>query len=96
MVLFFLGTLTEVLVKQILEPRRHVCRAMPQDGDAGILGLQRHILALLERVWEGIWEGFERMLFDEEVKAYSFVEGIPTVGAGMVRIPLASICLHKN
>ena len=36
------------------------------------------------------------MLFDEEVKAYSFVEGIPTVGAGMVRIPLASICLHKH
>ena len=45
-------------------------------------------------VLERIREAFERMLTHEEVKAYSFVEEIPTAGVGMVGVPHLSIHLQ--
>lgn len=87
----FLGTPHRGSVQPGLgTPVADVCRVMLHDGNAGILGSRGHSLALLEGVWERIWERFEGMLVDGKVKAYSFVEGIPNVGAGMVRV----LCIH--
>ena len=53
---------------------------MFQDVNAGILRSLEQDSEVLER----IREAFERMLTHKEVKAYSFVEEIPTAGVGMV------------
>ena len=60
----------------------NVCRAMLQDANADIL----RSLEQDSEVWERIRDSFERMVTREEVKAYSFVEEIPTTGVGMVRV----------
>ena len=44
---------------------------------------------------ERIRAAFERMLVRDQVKAYSFVEEIPTAGVGVVRAIFASIHLQK-
>ena len=61
----------------------NICRAMLQDVNTGIIRSLEEGSEVLER----IREAFERMLTHEEVKAYSFVEEIPTAGVGMVRAP---------
>ena len=58
---------------------------MFQDVNAGILRSLEQDSEVLER----IREAFERMLTHKEVKAYSFVEEIPTAGVGMVRVLLS-------
>ena len=68
----------------------NVCRAMLQDANTSILRSLEHDSEVLDR----IGEAFERMMTREKVKAHSFVEELPTVGVGMVRVPLASILLH--
>ena len=55
---------------------------MFQDVNAGILRSLEQDSEVLER----IREAFERMLTHKEVKAYSFVEEIPTSGVGMVGV----------
>ena len=60
----------------------NVCKAMIQDANTGILRSLEQDSEVLER----IRDGFERMMTREKVKAYSFVEEIPTVGVGMVRV----------
>ena len=57
---------------------------MFQDVNAGILRSLEQDSEVLER----IREAFERTLTHEDVKAYSFVEEIPTAGVGMVRVLL--------
>ena len=59
----------------------NVCRAMLQDANTSILRSLEQDSEVLER----IRDGFERMMTREKVKAYSFVEEIPTAGVGMVR-----------
>ena len=66
-----------------------VCGAMLQDANTGILRSLEPDSEILER----IREAFERMMTRGEVKAYSFMEEIPTMGVGMVRT-LPSL-LHK-
>ena len=68
----------------------NVCRAMFQDVNAGILRSMEQDSEVLER----IREAFERVLTQEEVKAYSFVEEIPTAGVGMVGVLHLSIHLQ--
>ena len=68
----------------------NVCRAMLQDVNTSILRSLEQDSEVLER----IREAFERMLTHEEVKAYSFVEEIPTAGVGMVGVLLLSIRLQ--
>ena len=63
---------------------------MFQDVNAGILRSLEQDSEVLER----IREAFERMLTHSEVKAYSFVEEIPTAGAGMVGVLHLSIHLQ--
>ena len=65
----------------------NACRAMIRDANTGILRSLEQDSEVLER----IREAFERMMARERVKAYSFVEEIPTVGVGMVRVLPASI-----
>ena len=67
---------------------------MLQDVNVGILRSLEQGSEILER----IREDFERMMAREKVKAYSFVEEIPTVGVGMVRglIPLHKLGAHRN
>ena len=60
----------------------NVCRAMLQDANTGILRSLEQDSEVLER----IRDGFERMMTREKLKAYSFVEEIPTAGVGMVRV----------
>ena len=60
----------------------NVCRAMLQDANADILRSLEQDSEVLER----IRDSFERMVTREEVKAYSFVEEVPTKGVGMVRV----------
>ena len=60
----------------------NMCRAMLQDANADIL----RSLEQDSEVWERIRDSFERMVTREEVKAYSFVEEVPTKGVGMVRV----------
>ena len=63
----------------------NVCKAMLQDANIGILRSLEQDSEILER----IREAFEKMVTREKVKAYSFVEEIPTTGVGMVRaLPL--------
>ena len=62
---------------------------MFQDVNAGILRSLEEGSEDLER----IREAFERMLIHEGVRAYSFVEEIPTAGVGVVRALLLSIHL---
>ena len=62
----------------------NACRAMLQDANTGILRSLEQDSEVLER----IRDGFERMMTREKVKAYSFVEEIPTAGVGMVRVRL--------
>ena len=59
----------------------NVCKAMLQDANTGILRSLEQDSEVLER----IREAFERMVTRERVKAYSFVEELPTVGVGTVR-----------
>ena len=68
----------------------NVCRATLQDTNTSILRSLEQDPEVLDR----IREAFERMVTREEVKVYSFVEELPTVGVGMVRVPLASIHFH--
>ena len=63
----------------------NVCKAMFQDANVGILQSLEQDSEVLER----IRGGFERMMAREKVKAYSFVEEIPTAGVGMVRVPFS-------
>ena len=66
----------------------NVCRAMLQDANTGILRSLEQDSEVLER----IRDGFERMMTREKVKAYSFVEEIPTMGVGIVRVlPILSM-----
>ena len=65
----------------------NISRAMLQDANIGILRSLEQGSEILER----IREDFERMMTREKVKAYSFVEEIPTTGVGMVRGHRASI-----
>ena len=58
----------------------NVCRAMLRDANTRILRSLEQDSEVLER----IREAFERMMTREGVKAYSFVEELPTVGVGMV------------
>ena len=60
----------------------NVCRAVFQGANKGILRSLEHDSEVLER----IREAFERMMVREKVKAYSFVEEIPTMGVGIVRV----------
>ena len=60
----------------------NVCRAMLQDTNTGILRSLEQESEVLER----IRDSFERMMTREKVKAYSFVEEIPTAGVGLVRV----------
>ena len=60
----------------------NVCRAMIQDANTGIVRSLEQDSEVLER----IRDGFERIMAREEVKAYSFVEEIPTAGVGVVRV----------
>ena len=60
----------------------NVCRAMLQDANADILRSLEQDSEVLER----IRDSFERMVTRGEVKAYSFVEEIPTTGVEMVRV----------
>ena len=64
----------------------NVCRAMLRDANTSILRSLEQDSEVLER----IREAFERMMTRERVKAYSFVEELPTVGVGMVRVLSAS------
>ena len=68
----------------------NIWRAMLQDANTGILRSLEPDSEVLER----IREAFEIIMAREKVKAYSFVEEIPTVGVGMVRALPASIPLH--
>ena len=63
---------------------------MLQDVNAGILRSLEEGSEDLER----IREAFERMLMHKEVRAYSFVEEIPTAGVGVVRALLLSVALQ--
>ena len=63
---------------------------MFQDVNTGILRSLEEGSEVLER----IREAFERMLAHKDVKAYSFVEEIPTAGVGMVRALLPLIHLQ--
>lgn len=72
-------------------PGASVCRAIFQGTNTSILRSLEQDSTILEQ----IRERFERMVTDREVQAYSFVEELPTPGVGMVRVPLASIRLHK-
>ena len=69
----------------------NVCRAMLQDANTGIIFSLGQDSEVLER----IREAFEIMMAHEKVKAYSFVEEIPTMGVGMVRLLPASIHLRR-
>ena len=66
----------------------NVCRATLQDANTGIL----RSLEQDSEIFETISESFERMMTRERVKAYSFVEEIPTPGKGMVRALPAFLC----
>ena len=68
-----------------------VCKAMLQDANTGILQSLEQDSEILER----IREAFERTMVREKVKAYSFLEEIPTVGVGLVRGLPASIPLNR-
>ena len=59
---------------------------MIQDANTSILRSLEQDSEVLER----IREAFERMMTRERVKAYSFVEELPTVGVGMVGLLSAS------
>ena len=63
---------------------------MLQDVNVGILRSLEQGSEVLER----IREAFERILTHSEVKAYSFVEEIPTSGVGMVGVLDLSIHLQ--
>ena len=63
---------------------------MFQDVNVGIPRSLEEGSEVLER----IREAFERMLAHEDVKAYSFVEEIPTTRVGMVRVLLPPIHLQ--
>ena len=65
----------------------NVCRAALQDANMGILWSLEQYSEILER----IREDFEQMMLREKVKAYSFIEEIPTPGEGIVRALPASI-----
>ena len=67
----------------------NVCRAMLRDTNTSILRSLEQESEVLER----IREAFERMMTHERVKAYSFVEELPTVGVGRVGLLSASIPL---
>ena len=69
----------------------NVCKAMLQDVNTGILRSLEQDSEILER----IREAFERTMTREKVKAYSFVEEIPTAGVGMVRAHFSFIPLHR-
>ena len=58
----------------------NVSRAMLQDANTNILRSLEQNSEVLER----IREAFERMMTRDKVKAYSFVEELPTVGVGTV------------
>ena len=60
----------------------NVFRAMLQDANISILRSLEQSSEILER----IRENFERMMTREKVKAYSFVEEIPTAGVRLVRV----------
>ena len=69
----------------------NVCNAMFQDVNIGILRSVERGSEILER----IREAFERIIARDKVEAYSFVEEIPTVGVGMVRIlPASNPCVN--
>ena len=72
----------------------NVFRAMLQDANISILRSLEQSSEILER----IRENFERMMTREKVKAYSFVEELPTMGVGMVRglIPLHKLRAHRK
>ena len=76
----------------------NVCRATLPVSNTGILRSLEQNSEILER----ISEDFEQMMLREKVKAYSFVEEIPTPGEGIVRalsafIPLSRLRTHgKN
>ena len=59
----------------------NICKAMLQNANTDILRSLEQDSEILER----IREAFERTMAREKVKAYSFVEEIPTAGVGMVR-----------
>ena len=66
----------------------NICRAMLQDANTRILRSLEQDSEVLER----IREAFERMMTREQVKAYSFVEELPIVGVGMVRVlPISTL-----
>ena len=67
----------------------NVCRAMLRDANTNILRSLEQDSEVLER----IREAFERMMARERVKAYSFIEELPTVGVGMVGLLSTSIPL---
>ena len=67
----------------------NACKAMLQDANTGILRSLEQDSETLER----IRESFERIIARGEVKVYSFVEEIPTLGVGMVGALPASIPL---
>ena len=67
----------------------NVCKAMFQGANTSILRSLEHDSEVLER----IREPFERIMTRDKVKVYSFVEEIPTVGVGMVRVLPAAIIL---
>ena len=69
----------------------NVCKAMLQDANTTILRSLEQDSEVLER----IREAFERMMTRERMKAYSFVEELPTVGVGMVRVLSASTPLPR-
>ena len=69
----------------------NVYRAMLQDANVDILRSLEQNSEVLER----IREAFERMMARERIKAYSFIEEIPTTGIGIVREPCAFIPLHR-
>ena len=60
----------------------NVCKAMLRDANVGILRSLEQDSETLER----FRDAFERMMTRERVRAYSFVEEIPTAGVGMVRV----------
>jgi hypothetical protein len=60
----------------------NVCKAMLKDANTGILRSLEQDSEVLER----ISEAFERIVTRGEVKVYSFVEEIPTLGIGKVCI----------
>ena len=62
----------------------NICKAMLQDANTDIPRSLEPDSEILER----IRAAFERTMTREKVKAYSFVEEIPTVGVGMVRVLL--------